>query len=118
MNYKIINKNDKSYNYITTPITHEKDILDIIAICIENGTRNLMLSQQALTDEFFNLKTGLAGLALQKFINYNIKVAVVIEDRSKINDRFAELILELNKRNDFRVFESNEDAEDFILNMN
>lgn len=48
-------------------------------------------------EDFFNIKTRLAGMALQKFINYHVKVAVIIEDEEVYNYRFKEMIMEANK---------------------
>ncbi|MEW9077058.1 DUF4180 domain-containing protein [Terrisporobacter glycolicus] len=104
MNYKIIDKTNKKYIEVKQSITCESDVLDIIDICISNDIRLL-------------LKLGLAGIALQKFINYNIKVSGIIEDKKKIDGRFGELIYELNRSNNFRVFSDTEDAEKWILNI-
>lgn len=68
------------------------------------------------SEEFINLKSGLASIVMQKFINYHEKVSAVIEDENKIQGRFKELIGELNKGNDFRVFNNINDAENCILN--
>lgn len=117
MNYKIIEKMNKKYIEINQVINTEEDVLDIIGICISNSTKLIVLKEDALSDEFINLKSGLAGIALQKFMNYHIKVSAVIEDKSKIQRRFKELIIELNKANDFRVFDNSIDAENWILNI-
>jgi DNA repair photolyase len=44
----------------------------------------VMVSAEALADDFFKLRTGLAGSVLQRFINYNIKVVVVMTDQQKV----------------------------------
>ena len=116
MNYKIVEKTNKKYIEVKQPITCESDVLDIIGICISNDIRLLMFKEEAFTEEFINLKLGLAGIALQKFINYNIKVSAIIEDKKKIDGRFGELIYELNRSNNFRVFNNIVDAENWILN--
>ncbi|MCC3865214.1 DUF4180 domain-containing protein [Terrisporobacter petrolearius] len=117
MNYKIIDKTNTKYIEVKQPVTCESDILDIIGICISNDIRLLLFKEETFTEEFFNLKLGLAGIALQKFINYNIKVSAIIEDNKKIDGRFGELIYELNRSNNFRVFNNIEDAENWILNI-
>ena len=117
MNYKIVEKSNKKYLEIKEPFTSESDVLDIIGICISNDIGLLMLREEVFSEEFINLKSGLAGIVLQKFINYHIKASVAIEDKSKIQGRFKELISELNKGNDFRVFDNTQDAEEWILNI-
>ena len=52
--------------------------LDLIAtISYQTGADRFILNKSAIDEKFFDLKTGLAGEVLQKFINYQAKVAVV-----------------------------------------
>ncbi|HBZ6548199.1 TPA: DUF4180 domain-containing protein [Clostridium perfringens] len=116
MNYKIIEKMDKKYIKINQVINTEEDVLEIIGICISNNTKLVILKEDAISDEFINLKSGLAGIALQKFINYHIKASIII-NKDKIEGRFKELVYELNKSNNFKVFDNIIDAENWILNI-
>ena len=111
MEYKI----NKNYIEVNKAITCEADVLDIISVCISNDVKLLIFREGTLTEEFMNLRTGLAGIALQKFMNYHIKVSAVIE--SELEGRFKELVYELNKANNFRVFDNNTDAEKWIFRM-
>ena len=52
---------------------------------------------------------------LQKFMNYNITASAVIE--MELEGRFKELVYELNKSNNFKVFDNSIDAENWILNI-
>lgn len=120
MNYKVVNKNN--YKYIEfvsdlSKLSSEQDVLDCISICMENGIYTIVLHSAVLSENFFNLKTGLAGMALQKFINYHVKAAVIIEDEEKLNERFKEMIMEANKGNNFRTFKNITDAETWISNL-
>lgn len=117
MNYKIIEKTNKKYIEVKQAITCESDVLDIIGICISNDIKLLVLREEVFTEEFINLKLGLAGIVLQKFMNYHIKVSAIIEDKNKIEGRFKELIYELNKSSNFRVFDNSVDAENWILSI-
>ena len=119
MNYTIVERNDKSYiEYasLEAPIHNEQDTLDLIAACFENNTNLIMIHMDALADDFFKLRTGLAGNLLQKFMNYHIKAAVVITDDQKVKGKFKELLAESNKGNSFRVFDNREAAENWLLN--
>lgn len=118
MNYRIVEKTNKKYIEINEPFTCDNDVLDVIGLCISNNVELLLLKEEVFNENFINLKSGLAGIALQKFINYRIKVSAIIEDQDKIQGRFEELIRELNKGNDFRVFNNINDAEKWILNVN
>lgn len=117
MNYEIIDKIDKKYIEVKHPLTCESDVVDIIGLCVSNDIKLLVLKEEVFTENFINLKSGLAGIVLQKFINYHIKASAVIKDNSKIQGRFKELLSELNKTNDFRVFSNILDAENWILNI-
>lgn len=117
MNYKIVEKTNRKYIEIKEPFTCEADVVDFISICISNNINLLLLREEIFTEDFINLRTGLAGIVLQKFINYHIKVSAVIEDRNKIQGRFEELVSELNKSINFRVFNNITEAEDWILNI-
>lgn len=117
MSCEILEKGNKKYIEVKQGITCESDVLDIIGMCISNDIELVLLKEEVFTEEFINLKTRLAGMVLQKFINYHIKVSAIIEDKSKIQGRFKELIYELNKASDFRVFDNSVDAENWIVNI-
>lgn len=120
MNYRVIEINGKKYIECAsaeTPICTEQNVLDLIAACFENNTNLLLIEAQALADDFFKLRTGLAGGVLQKFINYNIKVAVVMTDQQRVKGKFKEFITEANKGNSFRVFSNKEEAEDWFFKL-
>ncbi len=115
MNYKIIEKENRRYIEVKQAINCEADVLDIIGICISNDTKLILLKEDVFTSDFINLRSGLAGIVLQKLMNYKIKASAVIECRNGANERFKELIYELNKTNNFRAFDSITDAENWII---
>lgn len=120
MNYNLIERNDKRYIEYSddkNQLSTERDAVDLIATCMENNTELLIIQDKALSEDFFNLRTGLAGTVLQKFVNYNIKAALIITNEEKISSRFGEMITEANKGNDFRVFKNTADAEYWIINL-
>jgi len=74
-----------------------------------------MIHYNALSDNFFKLKTKAAGNILQKFMNYNIKAVAVIPNEITQRGIFREFALETNKGNHFRMYESREEAEKWLL---
>jgi hypothetical protein len=52
------------------------DVLDLIGEVFYNGCTRMVFPKDALPEEFFSLKTGLAGEILQKFSNYRMKLAI------------------------------------------
>lgn len=119
MKYKVINRNNESYiiyDEIETKISSEQDMLDIISACFENRASSVIIDGRSFSEEFYDLKTKLLGMSMQKFINYNIRVAFIIEKERILSDRFKELILEINKGINFRACSNIEDAEIWLLN--
>lgn len=119
MNYKVVNINNKKYIDIglAKKLSSEQDVLEIVSICMENDTYILMMQAEEFSEDFYNLRTGLAGIVLQKFINYHIKVAVILDDKENLNHRFKEMIGEANKGNNFRTFNNIEEAQLWILKL-
>ena len=119
MNYQINEIDNKKYIELISvkePFNNENDALDLIALCWEHETYYIMLHSSVLSQDFFNLKTKFAGNFIQKFINYNIKVVAVFPQELVQKGRFKEMALETNKGNHFRMYETKEEAETWLLN--
>lgn len=118
MDIRVIEKDGRRYVECTADkviINTEKDALDIIAVCFEKNISLLVIHSEILSEDFYNLRTGLAGAVLQKFANYHIKAALVMPSQEKIIGRFGEMVNEVNKGSDFRVFSSLSEAEKWII---
>lgn len=119
MDYSVIEKNGKKYIECfsaKTPIQSEQDALDLIMVCGENNTNLLLIHSEALAENFFKLKTGIAGMILQKFVNYHLRTAVIIHEELKITGKFKEMLAEAKKGNDFRIFNNVTVAENWLFN--
>ena len=93
----------------------ERDALDLVAACGEYGSTRLLLLAENLGEDFYNLRTGLAGAALLKFSNYRLKVAAVVPEE-RMQGRFGEMAQEANRRNhEFHVFVAPAAAEAWLL---
>ena len=81
MNITIDQKGDSKVAIIESSdllIRDTQDALDLMASVSYNYECNKMIIFQSnLTEEFFELRTRLAGEILQKFVNYHVKLAVV-----------------------------------------
>ena len=89
------------------------DIPAIVSDCI--GSPGLILTEQDLGPQFFDLRTGLAGEAFQKFTNYRIRVAIVLPDTSVHGERFSELANEHKSHNMIRFVSSLDEAKSWLL---
>ena len=59
-------------------ITDAQTALDLmVTVGYEADCNRIALLKQAVTEAFFSLGTGLAGEVLQKFVNYQVKLAII-----------------------------------------
>lgn len=91
-------------------ISDERSALDLLGICGEEQADSILLYSTNLNDDFYNLKTGLAGTLMLKWTTYKIIVAAIIPSDRIGTGRFYEMVLETNRRKDFRVFPSRDEA--------
>ena len=118
MDTRLINKDGQSYLECLADggvLKSEADALDLVAACGENGVERLLLHAENLDDDFYNLKSGLAGAALLKFSNYFIKAAAVIPAEIANQGRFGEMVLETNRGSAFRVFQDEDKAVAWLI---
>jgi hypothetical protein len=88
------------------------DISDALGGCL--GTRGLILTENDLAPEFFDLRTGLAGELFQKFINYKLRVAIVLPNPEAYGERFSELAYEHASHNLIRFVTSKDEAKAWL----
>jgi hypothetical protein len=89
------------------------DLLDpMVALgsCIESGVQSLLVDENALPAEFFDLSSGFAGELLHKLSTYRIRLAGVVPDPSAHSSRFEEFLRESNRGRQFRFFPTREEA--------
>jgi PadR family transcriptional regulator, regulatory protein AphA len=96
-------------------VKSERDALDLVSACVEHGTNRLLMDAACLPDEFFRLRTGLAGAVLQKLVNYQIKAAVIAPPGAAQQGKFRDFMLETNRGGQFRIFEGREEAIDWLV---
>jgi hypothetical protein len=70
----------------------------------------LVLTEEDLGSEFYDLRTGLAGELFQKVVNYRGRLAIVIRDPRAYGDRFSELAYEHRRHALVRFFEDRAQA--------
>ncbi len=117
MEYKIIEKNNQRYillDLIGESVQTEEDAIWLFTVCIENQITRLLIQGERLSDDFLRLRTGIAGIALQKFSIYGIKAAVIL-DKERTRGKFKEFLAESNKGQVFRSFLTFEEAENWLL---
>lgn len=118
MTYQIQEIENKKYIELISikePLNTENDALNLIALCWEHEINVLMLHPSTLSDDFYKLKTKVAGNIIQKFTNYGMKAAAIMPDETNHNERFKEMAMETNKGNHFRMYSCKEDAVAWLL---
>ena len=87
-----------------------QDGLDLIGICMGNNASSMIIQKSNVSEDFFNLKTGLAGEILQKFSTYDIKLAIIGDFAGYTSNSLTSFIYESNKIGRILFVPSLEDA--------
>jgi hypothetical protein len=79
----------------------------VVEACLSSRAGSALLYAPNLTERFFDLSSGEAGVILQKLRNYRIRLAVVCTPGSvRFSSRFSEMAAEESLGDHFRLFES------------
>lgn len=81
----------------TLLIATPQDALDILVNPKLAGARKIIMHQESLAPDFFELRTGLAGEILQKFVNYRIQLAIVGNFSTVTSESLKAFIRESNR---------------------
>ena len=90
------------------PLATEQDALDAIGQSYGTGAELMVIPVSRLPPDFFRLSTGLAGAILQKFTNYQFKVAIIgdISAHLEKSAPLRDFVRESNRRGDVRFLAS------------
>jgi hypothetical protein len=80
-------------------VANERDAGDLIAAAWGAGAAWVAIPAARLTPAFFQLRTGVAGALLQKFVNYRLCVAIVGDLTGRVAESTAwrDFVLESNQ---------------------
>jgi hypothetical protein len=78
-------------------ITEVQDALDLMVNAGYSGAGCIIIREEHLSEDFFNLRSGLAGEILQKFSNYRMKLAIVGDFSKYQGKSLRDFIYESNK---------------------
>lgn len=79
-------------------VTDGPSAMDLLATArYETGCSALVLHKEQLDESFFRLSTGLAGEVLQKFVNYQMKLAIVGDFSGYASKPLRDFIRESNE---------------------
>lgn len=117
MNFRVVEKTGRTYVELLAGsfLSSEQSAVELVGLCGGAGTRLLMLHEENLSSDFFDLRTGSAGAVLLKFSNYRIRAAVVVSANRIGCGKFYEFVLETNRGRQFYVASDRESAEQWLL---
>lgn len=85
-------------NSKTPLITDAQSALDLIAsVGFEHNLHKIAIYKAAISEDFFRLSTGLAGEIVQKFVNYNFRVAIIGDFSHCASKALHDYIYECNR---------------------
>lgn len=92
-------------------ITDVQSALDfVMTVKYETNAKKIVINKAAICDEFFILSSGLAGEILQKFINYQIKIAIYGDYSHYTSKPLKDFIYECNCGKDIFFLDTKEVA--------
>ena len=100
MNFLLHNKNKISALEVQSDelvIESEEDATHLIEALFNHSANSLILHRGILAPAFFDLSSGLAGVVLQKFVNYHIRVAIVGDFSAVTSESLKAFIVESNR---------------------
>ncbi len=111
VNTHVINdKNIAEVDEDSVLIKSVEDALDLLGNLYYQGFDAIVIREQNITPDFFDLKTGLAGEILQKFSNYRVRLAIVGDFSSYPAKSIRDFIYESNKTGHISFLSSLEEA--------
>lgn len=86
----------------------------MMTVKYETGMKNIAISKDLIIDNFFILSSGIAGEILQKFINYQFRIAIYGDYSKYTSKPLKDFIYESNHGHDVFFVESLEKAVTYL----
>lgn len=101
MNIEIIEQGGKKAALITAKeplLTDAQSALDLIAgVSWQTGVNLVAIYKEGVGDDFFRLSSGVAGEILQKFVNYNVRLAIMGDFSGYTKGPLHDFLVECNR---------------------
>lgn len=98
-----------------TLIRNTQDAVDLMGDCWYNGAVGIIMNEKNIVADFFDLKTGIAGDILQKFSNYNVRLAIVGDFDKYKSKSIKDFIFESNKHRHINFVSSVDEAQERLI---
>jgi hypothetical protein len=95
------------------PIRSGRVLSDLISMTWEHRAKWLVIPVERLGDDFFRLRTGIAGEVIQKIVQYRIKLAIFGDISRHVDESTAlrDFVRESNRGNQFCFVANREELE-------
>jgi hypothetical protein len=117
MNQAMITYHRLNNNSVIAEITPDSPLIksseEILELMVNAGYMNcgvMIIHRQTLHNDFFDLRTGLAGEILQKFSNYRMRLYIVGELSGFKSKSLSDFIRESNRTGNIRFVRTLEEA--------
>lgn len=82
-----------------------RDFTDLIGDAMSERAGVVAIPAVQITDDFYQLRTGVAGEVLQKLVNYRIKLAIIgdVSAWAAQSNAFRDLVVELERGTDVLI---------------
>lgn len=92
-------------------IVDTQSALDLaMTVKYQTSATKIIINKSAVCEEFFILSSGMAGEILQKFINYQVKIAIYGDYSQYTSKPLKDFIYESNHGNDFFFVSTKDEA--------
>lgn len=99
-------------------VTDVQSALDMsMSVKYDIHTNKIIIDKKLIAEDFFLLSTGLAGEILQKFINYDIKIAIYGDYSRYTSKPLKDFIYESNHGKDVFFVSSKDEAIEKLINL-
>ena len=119
MNIKTVKNNNANIVIISGKeivIKNAQDALDLMAeIRYEYESDIMIMNKENITEDFFDLKNGIAGEIMQKYINYGMKLGIVGDFSGYKSKSLRSLIYESNKAKRIIFTDNEEEAVSIFI---
>lgn len=103
MNIKVVKTGNANIAVVSSDdiiINNVQDSLDLMATVRHNyDCDKIIINKKNITEDFFELKTCIAGEIMQKYTNYDMSLAIIGDFEQYNSNSLKSLIYESNKSN-------------------
>jgi Domain of unknown function (DUF4180) len=100
-----------------TRLRSDRDAVDLIAKAFESRAALIVIPVECLDDDFFRLRTRIAGEIVQKFVSYRMRLAIVGDISRHLADSSAlrAFVTESNRGKDVWFLASRDELNDRLV---